>query len=322
MRHRTRSNLALAFAVLVSWALLLPAAPAADAGLRIETKGKKLGHPMISTVPVDLGNGYSLTLTSFPKGMQVIISKGTENDGEFYYWVFAGMNNPVKVNKKMSSVSVNGTFETNEEVGASGSISMISNREKPEGPGGMHGCDGVNFEQRDGTLTGSFVFDTGTELFGVIERDSFELDYARRSVGKSRCMDPPVCNENYSVSFSFPEGMLWTAELEDGSQLLVADVRKYFDSGFFAQLLRETNPASSLQAASDLSSATLTGNGNISGTATYVADTPKESFNMGYGCGTEYRTRGYYSGDMTFTYDLGVVDPFANGPAYGMLLER
>ena len=321
MRHRTRSSAALVAAAMVISALLVPSASAADGGSRIAARGKKLGDPQISTKPVPVGNGYSLTLGTFAKGMSVRIAKGSENDGQFYIWTFGGMSNPVKVNKKMTTLSIDATLATNDEVGASGLISMTGNKEKPKSPAEIAGCQGVKWEMRGGALAGSFTFDTGTDLFGVIELDSLELDYVRRTVGKSRCTDPPVCPKNHSAAFHFAGGMLWTAELEGGQQLLVADVRKSFTNGYFAQILRETNPASSVQAASDLSSASLHGAGNISGSASYVADTPRTSFDGGYGCGTEYRSTGWYSGDMVFHYDLGTVEPFSTGDVSGLLLE-
>lgn len=308
---------------MVLLALLLPSASAADTEARSTKKAKKLGYPHLSTKPVPLGNGYSLRLGSFSKGMTVAIQKGSDNDGQFYYWTFGGMSNPVAANNKMTKLSLNATLETNDEIGASGLVSMTANKEKPKKPAEIAGCQGVKWQQRDGTLSGSFTFDTGTDLFGVIELDSLELDYARRTVGKSSCADPAICSKGYSMAFYFSEGsMLWTEELKDGKQLLVADVRKYFNSGYFVQLLRETNPASSVQAAADLSSGELHGAGNISGSASYVADAPRESFDQGWGCGTAYRSTGSYSGDMVFQYDVGTVDPFSNGDLSGQLLGR
>lgn len=325
MRLRARSTAVLGAIALLVTALFLPAAAATDQTGRVSAKGKKVGKPQFVTKPVPVGDGYSLTVSGANGGLTVEISKGSEEAGEWYSWLFYNLNNAVKVGKKMSVVTVNAALATDDAVGASGSIDMVSNKEKAARPQGMAGCSGVKWEHRDGTLAGSFLFDTGTDLFGAIELDSLELEYARRPVGKARCteLDEPVCQQNYSMAFYFGSGdMLWTSELEDGRQLLVADVRDHYPNGWFMQLLRETVPGSNLQAVPDLSSGSLQGGSKISGSVAYATDAAKESFDLGYGCGTEYRTDGTVTGDMVFNYDLGSVDPFAgNDSIPGRLLE-
>lgn len=288
-------------------------------------KGKKIGKPQLLTKPVPVGDGYSMTLSTYSGVITVKIAKGNEEIGQSYWWVFGKMDSAIKANKKLSVVSLDAAFTTTDDVGASGSIAMTSEKQKPKGPAVMDGCSGVKWEHRDGTLNGSFVFDTGTDLFGVIETDSLELEYARRSVGKSRCteLDVPVCMKNYSMALYFGgQNMLWTAELDDGQHLLNVDVRKYFSNGYYMQILRETVPGSSLQAAADLSSGSLQGGGAISGSVSYSTDQPPQTADQGFGCGNYTKTDGVVTGDIVFNFDTGVVDPFAESDSIsGRLLE-
>lgn len=290
--------------------------------------GKRIGKVQFQTKPVLLENGYSLTVSGFEDVVSVSLYKGdfaTQN--ERYEWVFANQAADwVTVREPdMTVVKVNASMKSDASVGASGFFRMKTNKKVASDPKVLDFCAGVKWQVRRDLFNGEFRFDTGTDLFGVIEKTSLGIQYLRRTVGASRCSDPPPCSAFVSLVFSLPQSLgrgYGYVSRSEGITSLFVTIDQNFENGIYRKSLYEEAPTSSFTFASDLSSAMAEGVGGFQGTMQFKAHEPATS--LDFGCGPFEDRRGEITGDMVFNFDVDsqAFDPIVEGsPLYGSLRE-
>lgn len=299
-------------------ALVLSATGVVAAGPAGAASAARIGPVSFHSKPIPLQDGYSAVITGHPNGyFAVAIEKSGETAQQSYFWGFSGLSGHLQPsNEDMNRVKLSASLAGVE--GASGNFNMVLKDQRDPVLGPIPGCQGVKYlSRKGGVFKGSFSFDTGTDLFGVISGVELKIARIKRTVGlKTRCQNPWPCESSTTLGIS-PENTGYDQPLMgvsrvSGNTSFYAHLANFYDSGYYMQKLDQEVDDSAFDPESDISGATATGSGLVTGSVTFAQNEPARTLDD-RNCGAYTQSFGQVTGNLTYAFDLAPITAASEG---------